>query len=580
MDTVEEVKERLSVAEVVGSYLQLKQAGRNLKASCPFHQEKSASFMVSPEKGIWHCFGCHEGGDIFKFVMRMEGLDFRQALELLAGRAGVELKTSAADKASSKFKDRLHEANRWAVQYFQTNLVHSERAVNYLVKQRKLNKQIIQDFQIGFAPEAWEGLHNALQKKGFKTEELVKAGLVSARSGRSGAYDMFRGRIMLTISDAQGRPVGFTGRVLDEGMPKYLNTPQTPIYDKSRVIYGLHLAKDAIREHDEVVIVEGNMDVVASHQAGVKQVVAVSGTALTADQLKGLSKFTKNIKLAFDQDAAGLAATERAIELGQKLGLTLKMITIPGAKDPDELIQKDVKLWQAAISKAQYIVDYLFERFAKDLDLSSAVGKRQYTDRLASNVKRLADPVEQDHYIKLLAEKTGTELAAIRQKVEQTQGSNVQKREAAITPKQTRPVQLEGQSMLEESVLAINLAYPEVRMCLSDLRETDFTDPRHQDIFNFCRHGEQVGDAIAKSLPNLEDYVKILTLRGEELYSSLAPADRSFESFTLVRRLQTASSKQAKNLISQQLREAEAAGDAELIRSLLQKYQAVMDALD
>jgi DNA primase len=575
MNEVEEVKARLEVAEVVGGYLPLKQAGRNLKAPCPFHSEKTASFMVSPEKQIWHCFGCQEGGDIFKFVMKMEGLDFRGSLELLARRAGVELKNRGGG-TDTKFKDRLHAANELAVRYFQTSLIRNPKAMDYVIKARKLTRQTVKDFQIGYAPETWEGFTKIARKQGFSEDELLKAGLAGKKTG---IYDLFRGRIMFTICDGQGRPVGFTGRVLDDSMPKYLNTPQTPLYDKSRAIFGLHLAKEAIRQNDEVVLVEGNMDVVASHQAGVKQVVAASGTALTLDQLKILSRLTKNIKLAFDQDNAGLKATERAIELSQTLGLSLKMIVIDGVKDPDELIQKDVKLWQKAIKDAKYVVDYLFERFASEYDLQTATGKRQYTDRLAFTLQRLADPVEQDHYVKLLAGQIGGSEDAVREKIKQAkpEANAAPTRIHAVEPVQTEVINKSGREIVEESLLAVTLAYPEARISLEDLTSANFGTPERQEILAILKAEPKAKIAeVVKKLKESQDYAKILTLRGEEQFDSLDPADRGVEAFTLARRLQILSTNQSKQQLTKQIKAAEAGGDVLLARSLLEQYQALI----
>jgi DNA primase len=595
MDEVAEIKHRLEVAEVVGSYLPLKQAGRNLKASCPFHSEKTASFMVSPDKNIWHCFGCGEGGDIFKFVMKMEGLEFRDALELLARRAGVELKSRPVDKASAQAKERLYQALALAAKYYQASLVKNPQALDYVIKQRRFNKQTIQDFMIGYAPDSWEAVTKFLLKKGFSAAELLKAGLAGQKSGRSSIYDLCRGRIMLTISDPQGRPIGFSGRVLDEPAPssghndslsgaaaestgpKYINTAQTALYDKSRVIYGWHLAKPAIREADEAVLVEGNMDVIASHQSGIKQVVAASGTALTPDQLRAISKLTKNVKLAFDQDQAGLVATERAIELGQKLGLTLKIIEVTGAKDPDELIAQNPKLWEQAIAQAKPIMDYLFNRFAAEYDLSSAVGKRLFTDRLAANVKRLADPVEQDHYVQLLAERTGTSLDAIKKKLEVTKEPRLTVTAHRLPPQKAVPKAQDASAKVEEAILGVNLAWPGVRLSLHDLRERNFSDPDRQRILAaLTAAGQNSAEAIIKALPELADYVKILTLKGEQEFDDLAPADRSFEAFTLAKRLIVISNKKAKQDLSQQLKAAEAAGDVQLAHSLLQQYQTLI----
>ena len=583
MTDVEEVKERLDVAEVIGGYIPLKQAGRNMKGSCPFHSEKTASFMVSPEKGIWHCFGCGEGGDVIKFVMQYEGLDFRDALGLLARKAGVELQErGSGDAAAKRQRERLSEALRWAVKYYQASLVQNKPALTYATKDRHLGKQTIKDFEIGYAPDDWNALSHFMVKKGFSAAELKQAGLVGQKAGRSSIYDIYRGRLMFPICDAAGNPVGFTGRVLsDDDQPKYLNTPQTALYDKSRVIFGLHLAKDAIRTSGEVVLVEGNMDVVASHQAGVKQVVAASGTALTIDQLRTLGRLTKTIKVCFDADAAGLRATERAIELGQTLGLALAMVRLPVGKDPDDLIQQDVAAWKAAIAAAEYVVDYLFTQLESEYDITTATGKRQYSDRVVASLRRLSDPVEQDHYVKRLATKLDISEEAIRQKLAQpdkgTPGATPAKPAATVIQPQAKPAKL----LLEASVLAVNLAYPEVRLSLDDLTPAHFSEPDHQEIIETLkRSGTAPADEVAEGLPNLTDYIKILALRGEEEFGSFAPADRSFEAFMLVRRLQTATNKDTKTKLSKKLREAEAKGDSELAKRLLVQFQTLITEED
>jgi DNA primase len=580
MDEVAEVKSRLDIVEVVGSYVPLKQAGRNLKAPCPFHDEKSASFMVSPEKGIYHCFGCGEGGDIFSFVEKMEGLDFRGALELLARRAGVELKAKRGEnKEAAKLKSRLLDAHTMAAQYFQATLVQNPTALDYVVKERKLGRETIRDFQIGYAPDSWNALTDYLTKKGFRQDELIAGGLAGKKDGRSNVYDHFRGRIMFTICDRDGRPIGFTARVLDDSLPKYLNTPQTPLYDKSNAIYGLHLAKEAIRSKNEVVLVEGNMDVLASHQAGIKQVVAASGTALTLDQLRMLSKLTKNIKLAFDADRAGLAATERAIELGQKLGLTLRMVETGAAKDADELIQQDPALWEQAITESKYIIDYLFDRFEQDYDLKTAIGKRQYADRLAANLRRLADPVEQDHYVKQLAKKLDISEEAIRAKLDQEPEATITQpvSEPRVAPVKLKPRQRGSRTELEESLLAMTLAYPITRLALDDLSVLAFGSPERQTIFQALReHKKETGAGLAKLLTPQANYVNILLLRGEEEVSSIAPADRSLVAFGLARRLLITANKDQKEELKNRLRDAEKDGDVRLVSRLLNEYQALL----
>jgi DNA primase len=539
---------------------------------------------VSPEKGIYHCFGCQEGGDIFSFVMKMEGLEFREALEKLARQAGVELKARRGEDGEAKRRrERLLEAHAQAARYFQASLMQNPKALEYVVKKRHLNRQTVKEFQVGYAPDSWNALTDFLASKGFQPDELLAGGLAGRKEGRSTIYDLFRGRIMFTICDREGRPIGFTGRVLDDSVPKYLNTPQSPLYDKSQAIFGLHLAKEAIRTSNEVVLVEGNMDVIASHQAGIKQVVAASGTALTLDQLRTLSKLTKTIKLAFDADRAGLAATERAIELGQKLGLTLRMVETPGAKDADELIQQDPAAWTKAIAGAKYIVDYLFDRFEQDFDLSSAIGKRQYTDRLSANLRRLGDPVERDHYVRLLADKVGTSIESVEAKLEQHEDPPGAAAPASVEPAEVSPrakVQTQGRPgariQLEKLMLGLALGYPLTRISLDDLGEHDFSLPEHRAIFRALRdHRDMPGEELAATLTDLAQAINILLLVGERQFAELAPADRSIEGFELARRLRTASNQDLTQSLRNQLREAQSKGDVQLELSLLGQLQAI-----
>ncbi len=589
MDEVAEIKNRLEITEVVANYLPLKQSGRNLKAACPFHQEKSASFMVSPERGIYHCFGCNEGGDIFSFVMKMEGLEFREALEKLARQAGVELKARKGESADlNRRRTRIYEATELAARYFQASLVQNPNALEYVIKKRHLNRETVKAFQIGYAPDSWNALTDFLTKKGFSHEEMLEAGLAGQKEGRNTVYDLFRGRLTFTICDRDGRPIGFTARVLDDSLPKYLNTPQTPLYDKSSAIFGLHLAREAIRAGDEVVLVEGNMDVVASHQAGVLQVVATSGTALTLDQLRTLSKLTKNIKLAFDSDRAGLAATERAIELGQKLGLTLRMVEVQGAKDADELIQQSPQAWSEAIASAKYIIDYLIDRFEHDFDLTTSIGKRQYADRLAANLRRLGDPVEQDHYVKVLAGKLDIDEDAIKAKINQTDkaayapaGSPGPVSESN-EPSPRAKIQAQGKPSMsvqqEEAVLAITLAYPLTRLTLQDLTVDCFTAKSRQEIYDLlCSKSQDSGDMIASNMSEYGNYAKELLMIAEKEYGHMEEDKLAFQAFETASVVLKNHYKALQNEIIIRLREAEQQKDDALIKKLSLEYQEILN---
>jgi DNA primase len=403
-DAVEDIKQKLSIEEVIGEYVELKRAGRNLKALSPFSNEKTPSFMVSPEKQIWHDFSSGMGGNVFSFVMEMEGVDFRGALEILARKAGIDLANyQSANHSNSKLKTKLSEALSLSTKYYQQALIKSPEALNYLLKKRGFTKQTILDFKIGYSPNNSFGVVNALKKRGFTDEELKKAGLGTQRY--VGFSDMFRGRIMIPLGDPQGNVIGFTARQLKDepNAPKYINTPQTLLYDKSRHVYGLAEAKQAIRSAGYVVMVEGNLDVVSSHQAGIKQVVATAGTALTEYHLKILSRFTEDIRIAFDQDEAGLRATERAIGLSSKVGIKLGVIDVPDGKDPDELVQKSPELWQKIVTEPIYALEWLRNRYKIMFDISTAPGKKSYLDAMFAVLNQLKDPVEKEHYLNLLA---------------------------------------------------------------------------------------------------------------------------------------------------------------------------------
>ena len=380
-DVKEEIKSRLAVEDVVGQYVELKRAGRNLKGPSPWGVDKTPSFMVSPEKGIWHDFSANKGGDIFSFVMAVEGIGFKEALEKLANQAGVDLsKYRGGDQAVNKKKLRAKEALQLATKYYQACLIRSKPVCEYVFYKRNLNRKTVQEFKIGYSPKDGKALVTALKKRGFTEAELDAAGLLNRFKS-----DLFKDRMMVPFIDTNGNVIGFTARIVSQGEPKYLNTPETLLFNKSRFIFGLYNAKESIRHSGYVVIVEGNMDVISSHQAGVKEAVATSGTAMTEQHLKTLSKLTTDIRLAYDGDAAGVKATERAIMMAGDLGLDLTVISdYHGAKDPDELIQKDPKLWQDAVNSKIPAVDWLLHKYEETLDLS---GKTQVFRRRPQTLK-------------------------------------------------------------------------------------------------------------------------------------------------------------------------------------------------
>jgi DNA primase len=422
---VEEVKNRLSVVDVVGEYIRVTKAGSNWKALCPFHNEKTSSFMLSEERKSWHCFGCGKGGDIFSFVMEMEGIGFREALETLAAKAGVELKKFEkgdwGGKNEREDKKRLHEILELATKWYEKNLWEGkgkDKILKYL-EGRGLTKTSIKNFRLGYAPDGWRNVLDFLAKRGYEIGEIARTGILVERNPKSEIqnpkqiqnsdyYDRFRDRIIFPIQDLMGRVVGFSARVApggDEKSAKYVNTPQTELYDKSRILYGLNFAKTEIKKREEVILVEGNMDVIASHQAGFPNTIAVSGTALTQDQIKTIKRYGENLKMAFDMDSAGQAAAKKSAKICLENDLNVKIVVLPDAKDTAEAVREDKEIWKKALADAKNLVEYFFEDALNRLDPKNPTDKKKIAKVLLNLIKDISDPVEKAHWIKNLAEK-------------------------------------------------------------------------------------------------------------------------------------------------------------------------------
>lgn len=558
-DAKEEVRARLNIEDVVGEYVQLKRSGRNFKGLSPFSGEKTPSFMVSPDKHIWHDFSSNKGGDVFAFIMEVEGVDFRQALELLARRAGVDLSLyeSKGDQDIARRKKRLLEANKLAANYYQHSLLGNQHALEYVFKQRGLSKEIVQTFQIGYAPDNGEALVQFLRKKGFSSQELSDAGLTNRYGG-----DMFRGRMTVPLMDGTGQVIGFTGRILADipNAPKYLNTPQTPLYDKGRHVFGLSQAKEAIRNNDYAVIVEGNLDVVSSHQAGVTGVVATAGTAMTEFHLRALRRLTGNIRLAFDGDKAGLAATERAIPIASEVGVDLTIISLPGeAKDPDELIQQDVALWRQAIDDAQPAVDWVLNQYKAREDVTTAAGKRSFTTAALAVVRLLKDPIEKEHYEQRIATMVGSSLAAVQAKTATEQ--------VPVEPPLRRAIQQSGPvptdaDAYQDNLLAVSLIDPPSQELFATVDTTMFVGDNRQAVAMYlAANAGKVVKTTPESLQSIDTYVKILLLKADARYADWDDQDRYFETARLLRQVINEHKKQQKEMLTQSLREAEAVGD-------------------
>jgi DNA primase, catalytic core len=562
-DAKEEIRARLSVEDVIGQYVELKKSGRNLKALSPFSSEKTPSFMVSPEKGIWHDFSSNKGGDIFTFVMEVEGMSFREALEHLANKAGIDLSQYSSGPSSSltQKRKRLIEINKLAEKYYQHTLTKNRHAWEYVFYKRNINRKTIEEFKIGYSPNNGRALVDFLEKQGFTNQEIGEAGLTN-----SYRKDLFRGRMMVALMDSTGQTIGFTARQIDNepNSPKYINTSQTLLYDKSRHVFGLSQAKDAIRKSNYAVLVEGNLDVVSSHQVGVKQVVATAGTAITEHHLKAISRFASDIRLAFDGDKAGVAATERAIGIAANLGVELSIISqYDGAKDPDELIQKDPELWKKAINQHEPAVDWLLSQYESKLDLSSASGKREYSTVAINLIDKLYDPIVKDHYLKLVSSKINSSIDALKAKSSLSSPSPTKPKK----PIKAVKTEINLESANQDSILALGLYEKTLKHHFAGLTKEDFLGESRQTVFELI---ENAADKHLDKLPeDIDTYVKVLLLRAEGRYPEWTKEDLSNELGQLLGTMTTEKLKKQKDELDEQLKDAEIQGDHALVDELL-----------
>ena len=469
MSVVDEIKAKLDIVDLISEYVALRKSGRNYTGFCPFHPNvRTPSFVVFPDTQTWHCFGaCSTGGDIFTFIMRRENLSFGEALEFLARRAGVELRPRTPEQAAKEEKrQRLQELLELAARYFHRLLRESPKGekARYYLEKRAISSETIDRFQLGYALDQWRGLSGYLMERGYSREDLLAAGLIIERED-GGHYDRFRGRLVIPIRDQRGRVVGFGARVLDDSHPKYINSPQTDLFDKSRLLFGLDMAKESIRRTGQAVIVEGYMDVLQAHQHGYTNVVAQMGTALTTEQLRLLSRFADTFILALDPDAAGDQATLRGIAVAReslarrmvpvptprgriryeaRLAADIRVLTLPDGHDPDDLIRTAPEQWEALVENAEPVMDYIFRVVTADMDPASPRDKSRVVGELLPLLREMSDPVEQQHYLQKLAR-----LVRMDERILYTQMQSIKPRSPRRPPPPEPPPEAEMEEELE-----------------------------------------------------------------------------------------------------------------------------------
>ena len=615
MSTIDEIKDRLDIVEVISSYVPLQKSGRNYKALCPFHSEKTPSFVVFPDSQRWHCFGaCGEGGDVFNFVMKQEGWDFRTALEELARRAGVELRPRTPAQVQAEDEaDRLRGLLATAAQYYQHLLRHApeaEAARAYVAK-RGLSDETIERFLLGYSLPGWERTRAYLTEQGYTVEELIKAGLLVQREDGSGGYDRFRDRLMIPIRDTKGRVIGFGARTLDpQGVPKYINSPQTILFDKSHTLFGLDLARQAIRRQDRAVIVEGYMDVMQANQAGFANVVAQMGTALTEPQLRQLQRHTHRLVLALDPDLAGIQATLRGVEVARdvleqkwepvfnpkglvgyeaRLGAEIRVLRLPRGQDPDDLIREDPQSWTVLVEQAVPVVDFYLQMLLEEIDLDDTKAKAQVVDTLLPLLQTVANPVEREDFVQKIARTLRVDPRAVHARLRSTQRRPArpgrgEAQKQGQSPRQTPAADLEGYCL--SALLQRPAALSQVNEALREnqlepLQAQDFQDVSYRAIFetweSLLATGQPVSiETLSAQLPSE------LHARMEELHTSdkseLADEQLARDVSLTLLRMRERNLKRMGQELSFLTLEAQEAGDmrAERYASALQTYTSML----
>lgn len=572
---VEEIKSRLAAADVVGSYVRLFKAGQNFKALCPFHNEKTPSFYVSPSRDIWHCFGCSKGGDIFAFIKEIEGVEFPEALELLALRAGVVLKKE--DPRLLSERRRYFSVLEEAAKFYEAELLKRRDVLDYL-KERGLRDETIKSFRLGYAADEWEGILKHLALRGYRGEEVERAGLaiLSQRpESKSRFYDRFRSRVMFPIFDGSGRVIGFSGRIFNKetNEGKYINTPNTLLFDKSRVLYLWDRAKNEIRQSDACILVEGQMDALMSHQAGVRNAVATSGTALGQGHLNLIRRLTSKLFLSFDADAAGELATKRGVDLILRSGFDVHIMEVPGGKDPADAIRENPKLWTEAAREAKPVISFFLGILQKHFSSDSRRLRSEAGKLVLPYVAALENEIERAHWVQETSKVLGIKEEPIWEEVKKMQLRAGKTETGLSTPRVAQAPMKSRRDLLEERVLGM-LAWKRGEF-LEKFKATaqDFFSEHHKPLLE-CVFSKKIPAGGEKLKKNLEK----LALEAELLYGEMpagqAGMPKTHEEFhLLLAELEKEHLKARLGAIAAEIRELETKGEEHKILTKLAEFK-------
>ncbi len=577
MNEIEQIKEKLDIVEVVSSYLTLKRAGTNMKANCPFHNEKTPSFMISPERQSFKCFGCGEGGDVFTFIEKMEGVDFYNALKILADRAGVELKPASIKHRGKEYrsdqKTRLFEINDWAKKVYHKILLDHPKAdvARKYLKKRGMDQNTIKEFEIGYAPDSWDFIIKFLSSKNYKESELARAGI--AVMGKKGShYDRFRDRIMFPINNVMGNVVAFTSRTMKpdsdpKAGAKYINSSDSPIYHKGKILYGLDKAKMEIKKEDLAIMVEGNMDVIACHQAGFKNVVATSGTAIGDEQLKILNRYSRNIAFSFDSDDAGIIAMKKAITIALENDISVKIVSLPKAyKDPDEAIKADPKNWTRAVADAKPALEHWIDLLILNKKNLGVMDKKTIAKEILPVIKNIYSDIEKEHYIKYLSLKLAVSEKALIGSLDKTKSEKRRK----LDQEENKTVQ-----KLSELERILGLLHLHKKF----IKKLDNTDLKIIESFKNDQKYSQIVESIIEkeeSLNKWKDVLDPIVVTIEQDFSEASNEDLFAELKYLILKTKTKNKEKIKQLYATRIKEAEAKGDMKDVAAILKEFSELL----
>ncbi len=574
---IDEIKNRLNIVDVVQGYIKLHKAGANYRAVCPFHSEKKPSFFVSPVRQIWHCFGCGKGGSIFNFVMEIEGVEFGDALRILAQKAGVELKRQ--DPKIKTERRQLYEICELSCRFFEKQLesnLQGKEAKKYLLE-RGIKEESIKKWRLGYSPNVWRGLSDFLVSKGYKREEIERAGLALKSEKGGDYYDCFRGRIIFPVFNLSSQVIGFGGRVFAEKTrpdgqeeAKYINTPSTLLYDKSQTLYGLNKAGIEIRKKDACILVEGYVDVIMVNQAGFENVVATSGTALTNYQLKILKRYSENLITAFDMDVAGDSATKRGIDLAQAQGFNIKVVTMPEDLDPADVVLKDAGMWDSLVKNAKTIHDFYFENTLSRFDRNTLEGKKGISKTLLPLIKRIPNKIEQSLWLQRLAGVLRVKEEDVLEELQKTSAqeepgiSQEIDKETIFLPQKPR------KEMIEEHLAVLAIKFPRG---INLLKEEDpkLFSPRFFQVIGYI---ENKGTGEKNDFPpELNEFLDLLFLKAEVMEQD-SGFDFEKEFKCCLKEIKTTEIRSRLDEISRQIKKAEEEKDFNKLQALIEEFNS------